>query len=77
MKKNNFKRSELVLFVYDRLDVGISIKEIVAETGISRASAYLLIQDINIYISDFFRYDIEIYKIGNKFYKKINYQRRR
>lgn len=72
MKKNNFKRSELVLFVYDRLDVGISIKEIVAETGISRASAYLLIQDINIYISDFFRYDIEIYKIGNKFYKKIN-----
>ena len=72
MKKNSFKRSELVLFVYDRLDVGISIKEIVDETGISRASAYLLIQDINIYISDFFRYDIEIYKIGNKFYKKIN-----
>ena len=72
MKKNSFKRSELVLFVYDRLDVGISIKEIVDETGISRASVYLLIQDINIYISDFFRYDIEIYKIGNKFYKKIN-----
>lgn len=72
MKNHLYKRGELILFVYDALEEGISIADIMKRTGVSRSAAYVLIEDIQLYISDFYRYDIEIYKKGSKFFKRKN-----
>lgn len=71
MKKHYYKRSELVLYVYDHLiNDGITVREIVENTGCCVASVYLLFEDIELYISDFYRYDIELVKIKDRFYIK-------
>ena len=71
MKKHFYKRSELVLFVYDAmLNGGITMKEVMDKTGVSSTTAYLLIIDIELYISDFFRYDLEIEKNKDLYYIK-------
>ena len=72
MKNHYYKRSELVLFVYDAmLNGGIKMKEVVDKTGVSSSTAYLLIEDIQLYIADFYRYDLEIIKNKDIYYIKI------
>lgn len=71
MKKHFYKRSEITLFVYDAmLNGGITTKEISKKTGLSLSVAYLIIEDIQLYLSDFFRYDIELIKEKDKYFLK-------
>ena len=43
MKKHYFKRSELVLFLYDSLiNGGITMRELIERTGVSVGTAYSL-----------------------------------
>lgn len=72
MKKHFYKRSELVLYVYDAmLNGGISMKEVHNKTGLTLSTCYLLIEDIELYISDFYRYDLEVLKNNDIYYIKI------
>ena len=72
MKKHFYKRSEIVLFVYDAmLNGGITMKEVSERTGLARSVTYLVVEDIELYISDFYRYDLEVVKDKDKFYIKI------
>ena len=71
MKKHFYKRSELVLFVYDALlNGGITMREVMDKTGVSSTTAYLLIVDIELYLSDFYRYDLELYKVVDRYFIK-------
>ena len=45
-------------------------KEISKKTGLSLSVAYLIIEDIQLYLSDFFRYDIELIKEKDKYFLK-------
>lgn len=72
MKKHFYKRSELVLFVYDAmLNGGITMREVINITGASVGTVYSLIDDIELYIADFYRYDIEILKEKDRYYIKL------
>lgn len=71
MKKHYYKRAELVLFVYDAmLNGGITMKEVSDITGLTLSVCYLLVEDIQLYIADFYRYDLEILKINKVYYIK-------
>lgn len=69
MKKHYYKRSELTLFVYESLlNGGITMKEVHERTGLTLSTTYLIIEDIQLYLSDFFRYDLELIKEKDKYY---------
>ena len=67
-----YKRSEMVLAVFYELINGkrITIKEIQATLMCSRNTAYLIISDIELFIADFFYYNLEIVKEGKYIYFK-------
>ena len=71
MKKHYYKRSELVLYLYDAmLNGGIKMKDLIKITNVSVGTAYSLIEDIELFIADFYRYDLEILKVNKVYYIK-------
>ena len=71
MKKHFYKRSELVLYLYDAmLNGGIKMKDLIKDTNVSVGTAYSLIEDIELFIADFYRYDLEILKEKDLYYIK-------
>lgn len=67
-----YKRSEMVLAVFYELIKGkrITIKEIQTTLMCSRNTAYLILSDIELFIADFYHYDLELIKEGKNIYLK-------
>lgn len=61
-----YKRSEMCLFIFYQLFLGkeISIKEMQKQLKCSRNTCYLIISDIELFIADFYCYELEIIKKG-------------
>lgn len=67
-----YKRSEMVLAVFYEMIKGnkLTIKEIQIKMMCSRNTAYLILSDIELFISDFYYYELELIKKGKYFYFK-------
>ena len=60
-----YKRALMTIYVFDMmLDSGITIDEIKNTLETSNSTAYELINDIQSFICDFYRYDLELVKIN-------------
>ena len=53
------------------LNGGITMRELIERTEVSVGTAYSLIEDIELYIADFYRYDLELLKFKGKYTIKI------
>lgn len=61
----------MTIYVFDKmLDSGITIDEIKNTLETSKSTAYELINDIQSFICDFYRYDLELGKINGRYYLK-------
>ena len=61
----------MTIYVFDMmLDSGITIDEIKNTLETSKSTAYELINDIQSFICDFYRYDLELVKINGRYYLK-------
>ena len=67
-----YKRSEMVLAVFYELIKGnkLTIKAIQTSLMCSRNTAYLILSDIELFIADFYCYELEIIKEGKMIYFK-------
>ena len=67
-----FKRSEMCLAVFYELIKGnkLTIKEVQTKLSCSRNTVYLVLLDIELFIADFFCYELEIVKEGKYIYLK-------
>lgn len=67
-----YKRSEMCLAVFYELLKGnrLTIKEIQNLLSCSRNTVYLVLNDIDCFIADFFYYELEILKEGKVIYLK-------
>lgn len=67
-----YKRSEMVLAVFYELIKGkkLTIKSIQQTLMCSRNTAYLIISDIDLFIADFYHYELEIVKEGKYIFFK-------
>ncbi len=65
MKKHKYKHSSLILYFFYLLheeNKEIKIKELTEQLEISKATAYNLLNDIDLFISEFELYNLEIIK---------------
>lgn len=67
-----YKRSEMVLAVFYELikKNKLTIKSIQSMLMCSRNTAYLILSDIELFIADFYCYELEIVKEGKFYYLK-------
>lgn len=66
-----YKRALMTIYVFDKmLDSGITIDEIKNNLETSKSTAYEIINDIQSFICDFYRYDLELVKINGRYYLK-------
>ena len=67
-----FKRSEMCLAVFYELIKGnkITIKEVQEKLSCSRNTVYLILMDIELFIADYYYYELEIVKEGKYIYLK-------
>lgn len=65
-----FKRSEMCLAVFYELIKGnkLTIKDIQNKLSCSRNTAYLVLMDIELFIADFYYYELVIIKKGKYIY---------